>query len=122
MPAAFLLYRYSRCLLRFPVLCIGIQRIENVTGQACERLRLQVIDSGSHAKACSDQTDGKVVKKAHCEPSMKIKGEDRFAEEGHVVERVSVILKMFKFTHVVDNDTTVHDVHIYTVAISPDQV
>ena len=26
---------------------------------------------------------------------------------------------MLKFTHVVDNDTTVHDVHTYTVAFSP---
>ena len=26
---------------------------------------------------------------------------------------------VLKFTHVVDNDTTVHDVHTYTVAFGP---
>ena len=43
----------------------------------------------------------------------------RFARESCIKVAIHVRGGVWKFTHVVENDTTVHDVHTYTVAFSP---
>ena len=43
----------------------------------------------------------------------------RFVQESCIKVAIHVRGGVLKFTHVVENDTTVHDVHAYTVAFSP---